>query len=87
MKAEEFDKMFDDGEDISHLVDWKSGRRPALEPRPVELECPDWMVRALDREARRIGVTRDALIKLWLAEKLDGRSEAPLASPASEAAE
>ncbi len=71
MKASEFDKMFDDGEDVSHLVDWKSARRPALEPTPVNIECPDWMVRALDREARRLGIAREALVKLWLAERLE----------------
>ncbi|HEY0303056.1 MAG TPA: hypothetical protein VGC36_17040 [Rhizomicrobium sp.] len=71
MKASEFDKMFDDGEDISHLVDWKSARRPALEARRVNVDFPDWMVKALDREANRIGVTRQSLIKLWLADRLE----------------
>lgn len=71
MKASEFDKMFDDGEDISHLVDWKSARRPSLEARRVNVDFPDWMVKRLDREARRIGVTRQSLIKLWLADKLE----------------
>jgi len=71
MKASEFDKMFDDGEDVSHLLDWKTARRPGLEPKPVHLECPDWMVRDLDKEARRIGVSREALVNLWLAERLE----------------
>ncbi|MEI9885451.1 MAG: hypothetical protein WDN08_02965 [Rhizomicrobium sp.] len=71
MKASEFDKMFDDGEDISHLVDWKNARRPALEARRVNVDFPDWMVKALDREANRIGVTRQSLIKLWLADRLE----------------
>ncbi len=71
MKASEFDKMFDDGEDNSHLVDWKSARRPALEARRVNVDFPDWMVKALDREANRIGVTRQSLIKLWLADRLE----------------
>ena len=71
MKAKELDRMFDAGEDISHLVDWKSGRRPALEPQQVSVDFPVWMVQQLDREARKRRVTRDALIKLWLSDKLE----------------
>ncbi len=71
MKASEFDKMFDDGKDVSHLLDWKNARRPALEPKRVSVDFPDWMVKKLDREARRLGVTRQALIKLWLADRLE----------------
>lgn len=71
MKASEFDRMFDDGEDISHLIDWKNGRRPGLEARRVNVDFPNWMVEALDKEARKRGVTRQSLIKLWLADKLE----------------
>jgi len=71
MKASEFDKMFDEGKDIMHLLDVKNGRRPGLEPRRFQIECPDWMLKALDCEARRLGVTRQSLIKLWLADKLE----------------
>lgn len=74
MKASEFDRMFDEGEDVSHLVDWKSARRPGLEAKRVNVDFPDWMVRSLDREARRVGVTRQALIKLWLAERLEKKA-------------
>ena len=83
MKAEEFDRMFDDGEDVSHLLDWKNARRPGLESKPVDLECPEWMIRALDREARRLGVTRQSLIKLWLADKLES-GRLPPSSAAAE---
>lgn len=69
--VEEFDRMFDDGEDISAYVDWSSARRPGLEPKRVNVDFPTWMVNGLDREARRLGVTRQALIKMWIAEKLD----------------
>jgi hypothetical protein len=62
--------MFDDGEDISQFFDLKNARRPGLEPKTVSMELPNWMVEKLDREARRIGVTREALIRLWLADKL-----------------
>ena len=71
MKASEFDRMFDDGEDISHLIDWKSGRRPGLEAKSVSADLPNGMVQKLDCEARRLGVTREELIKRWLAEKLE----------------
>jgi hypothetical protein len=68
--AEEFDRMFDDGEDISEYVDWSKARRPGLEPKRVNVDFPAWVVNGLDREARRLGVTRQALIKMWIAEKL-----------------
>jgi hypothetical protein len=77
MKASEFDRMFDDGEDISHLIDWKNGRRPGLEARRVNVDFPNWMVEALDREARKRGVTRQSLIKLWLADKLESMLHRP----------
>ncbi|MBS0276603.1 MAG: CopG family transcriptional regulator [Proteobacteria bacterium] len=72
MKASEFDKMFDAGEDVSQLLDWKNARRPGLEAKRVNVDFPNWMVAALDREARKRGVTRQSLIKLWLADKLEG---------------
>lgn len=68
--TDEFDRMFDAGEDIDNLVDWSKARRPGLEPRRVNVDFPDWMVRSLDREAKKVGVTRQALIKLWLADRL-----------------
>lgn len=71
MKAEEFDKLFDDGEDITHLLDLSSARRPNLEQKRVNVDFPIWMVNQLDREAKRIGVTRQSIIKMWLAERLE----------------
>ncbi len=71
MKASEIDKMFDDGEDISHLFDLKNARRPNLEAKRVNVDFPSWMVDRLDREAKKRGVTRQSLIKLWLADKLE----------------
>ena len=62
--------MFDDGEDISDYIDWSSARRPGLEPKRVNVDFPTWMVNGLDREARRLGITRQALIKTWIGEKL-----------------
>lgn len=68
--AAELDRMFDDGEDISDYIDWSSARRPGLEPKRVNVDFPTWMVNGLDREARRLGITRQALIKTWIGEKL-----------------
>jgi hypothetical protein len=71
MKASEFDRMFDDGEDISQFFDLKNARRPNRELKSVSIDLPNGMIEKLDCEARRLGVTRDALIKLWLADKLE----------------
>ena len=71
MKAEEFDKLFDDGEDITHLLDLSSTKRPNQEQKRVNVDFPKWMVNQLDMEARRIGVTRQSIIKMWLAERLE----------------
>ena len=70
ISAAELDRMFDDGEDISDYIDWSSARRPGLEPKRVNVDVPTWMVNGLDREARRLGITRQALIKTWIGEKL-----------------
>jgi hypothetical protein len=71
MKAREFDKKFDAGEDVSSEVDWTRARRPNLALKRVNVDFPAWVIEALDREAHRLGVTRQALIKLWIAERLD----------------
>jgi hypothetical protein len=73
MKASDFDSKFDAGEDITRLLDLSKARRPALEPRRVNIDFPPWMLQSIDREARRLGVTRQSLIKMWLAERLQPR--------------
>ena len=73
-KASEFDKAFDEGEDITEYLDLGKAQRPNYKTRRVNVDFPDWMIRALDRESRRLGVTRQALIKLWIAEHLDHRA-------------
>ena len=70
MKAIEFDEKFDAGEDIAMAVDWKKARRPNMETRRVNVDFPAWVVEGLDRQASRLGVTRQSLIKMWIAEKL-----------------
>jgi len=71
MKAKTFDERFDAGEDISAQLDLSGATRPAREHKRVNVDFPQWMVEALDREARHVGVTRQAIIKLWLAERLE----------------
>ena len=70
MRARDFDAKFDAGEDMSGAIDWARARRPNLELKRVNIDFPAWVVEALDREARRLGVTRQALVKLWIAERL-----------------
>lgn len=73
MKAEEFDQAFDRGEDVSPALDLAAARRPGLEQRRVNVDFPVWMIESLDREARRLGVTRQSVIKVWIAERLEHR--------------
>jgi len=71
MKAEEFDKIFDKNEeDIIEYLDMSTARRVNLEPKRINIDFPTWMVKKLDEEARHIGVSRQAIIKTWLADKL-----------------
>ncbi len=71
ISAEEFDRRFDDGEDMSDYLDWSSFRRPGLESKRVNLDMPQHMVAKLDVHAKSRGVTRQALIKMWLADRLE----------------
>ncbi len=70
MKASDFDQKFDDGESIIEYLDLSKARRPAEEQKRINMEMPIWMLSALDREAKRLGVSRQSIIKLWLAERL-----------------
>ncbi|HXY58043.1 MAG TPA: CopG family transcriptional regulator [Methylocystis sp.] len=76
MKARSFERKFDAGEDISAHVDWSCARRPNAEPKRVNVDFPRWVIKALDQQAERLGVTRHSLIKLWIAERLDGARKA-----------
>ncbi len=71
IKAEEFDRKFDAGEDISEHLDLSSIRKSSLEQRRINVDFPAWMIESLDKEARRIGVPRQAIIKIWIAERLE----------------
>jgi hypothetical protein len=76
MKASEFDQRFDRGEDVTSALDLDQARRPGTEQRRVNVDFPAWMVESLDREARRLGVTRQSIIKVWIAERLEHGSSA-----------
>jgi hypothetical protein len=68
--AEEFDRRFDEGEDISRYIDWSKATRPGLEIKRMSLDLPAHMLEKLDRESALRGVTRQSLVKMWLYEKL-----------------
>ena len=71
MKAEELDKAFDAGEDITEYLDLSKARRLGHEQRRVNVDFPIWMIESLDREASRLGVARQSLIKMLIARHLD----------------
>lgn len=71
MKARDFDRAFDDGEDVTEHLDLDRARRPGEEQKRVNVDFPAWMVERLDREARRLGVPRQSVIKVWIAERLE----------------
>lgn len=68
----EFEEVFDRGEEIDEYVDWSRTRRPNLEQKRVNLDLPLWMIELLDREAKRLGIARQAVMKIFLAERLEG---------------
>ena len=71
IKAKEIDKKFDKGEDISKYLDLSKARRPEQEQKRVNVDFPLWMIQLLDKEARRLGVPRQSIIKVWIAERLE----------------
>ena len=75
MKAKEFDKKFDDNkEGIIDDLDLSSLKRLNQVQKRVNVDFPTWVIDSLDKEANRIGVTRQSIIKLWLVERLEERS-------------
>jgi hypothetical protein len=73
MKASKFDQKFDAGGSVLRDLDLKKARRPGVQAKRVNVDFPAWMVESIDRHARRFGITRQSLIKMWLAEKLGQR--------------
>ena len=70
MKAKEFDKKFESGEDITGDLDLSQAKRPGHKIKRVNVDFPEWMIKMLDRESKRLGITRQSIIKVWIAEKL-----------------
>jgi len=71
MKASEIDKKFDENqEDILDYFDTSNIKMINEEPKRVNIDFPSWMIQSLDKEAKHVGVSRQAVIKMWLAEKL-----------------
>lgn len=71
MKAKRFDQDFDNGKDITSALDLSKIKRPNQKQRRVNVDFPTWMIESLDKEAARPGVTRQSIIKVWLAERLE----------------
>lgn len=75
MKAKDLDKQFDAGKDVSEFLDLSRAKRTNEETKRVNVDFPAWMVHSLDKEANRLGVTRQSIIKVWISERL-GRGPA-----------
>ncbi|MEI6112082.1 MAG: CopG family transcriptional regulator [Cyanobium sp. ELA712] len=75
MNSSEFDRRFEDGESVIDALDLSAARRPRLDQRRVNVDFPLWMVEQLDLEASRLGVTRQSIIKVLLAERLERRRD------------
>jgi predicted RNA-binding protein associated with RNAse of E/G family len=71
MKAHEIDKKFDENNNITEYLDISKARRPEQEQKRVNVDFPLWMISLLDKEAKRLGVPRQSIIKVWLAERLE----------------
>ena len=81
MKAEQLDAAFESGEDLVPHLDLSTQRRPNMLQKKVNVDLPIWMIEDLDKEADRIGVTPQEIIKVWLSERLKVEKHAPLGSP------
>jgi hypothetical protein len=74
MKARDFEQQFDDDIDLTDMLDLSLAKRVQQQQKRVNVDFPTWMIDSLDREARKLGVTRQSIIKVWLAERLDKSS-------------
>lgn len=83
MKAKKFEKQFDEGVDITSSLDLSRAKRVLQQQKRVNVDFPTWMIDSLDREADKLGVTRQSIIKVWLAERLEMLGCKPPAKRAS----
>jgi hypothetical protein len=70
IEAAEFDKQFDEGSDVTHHLNLENAERPGLKPKRVSVDFPEWMVLELDQISRRLGVTRQSVIKVFISDRL-----------------
>ncbi len=75
MKTTEFDKKFDEGQDITSMLDVKKARKSSHVQKRINVDLPTWMIQLLDEEAKRLGVSRQSVIKFWLDERLEKSSK------------
>ena len=75
MKAKDLDKKFDAGENVTEFLDLSKAKRPGQDQKRVNVDFPVWMIHRLDKEAKRLGVPRQSIIKIWIAERLQRASE------------
>ncbi|MDQ1339121.1 MAG: hypothetical protein QG567_271 [Campylobacterota bacterium] len=80
MKAEELDKIFDDGIDISEYLDMSTIKKANMQTKKVNVDFPEWIINSLDQEAKKIGVTRQSIIKMWIAQRLKAEKSGQFAS-------
>ncbi len=71
MKAKKFEKDFDNNQDVTNALYISKAKRPSQEQKRVNVDFPAWMIASLDKEAKHLGVTRQSIIKVWLAERLE----------------
>ena len=71
MKAKEFENTFDEGDSVFDALDLSKAKRVLQAQKRVNVDFPAWMIESLDKEANRVGVTRQSIIKIWLAERLE----------------
>jgi len=74
--AKEFDEKFDNNEDISNYLDWDRAKRVHEKQMRVSVDFPRWMVQCLDKESTHLGISRQALIKLSVAEHIKQQKSA-----------
>ena len=78
MKAKDFEQAFDEGVDLTASLDLSKARRVLQAQKRVNVDFPKWMIDSLDREASKLGVTRQSVIKIWLAERLEASASTRL---------
>lgn len=71
MKAKDFEQQFDEDVDLTASLDLSKARRVLQAQKRVNVDFPTWMIDSLDREASKLGITRQSVVKVWLADRLE----------------